>query len=46
MNGIVAEGFAHPEHAGLWTTVGSIEAALEAVGNAPAPRVAADAKWT
>jgi hypothetical protein len=30
----------------LWTTVGSIEAALEAVGNAPRPRVAADAKWT
>jgi len=46
MDGIVAEGFAHPEHARLWTTVGSIEAALEAVGNAPGPRVAADAKWT
>jgi hypothetical protein len=45
MNGIVAEGFAHPEHAGLWTTVGLMKRA-RAVGNALAPRVAADAKWT
>jgi uncharacterized protein (TIGR00730 family) len=46
MDSIIAEGFAHPEHAGLWTTVGSIEAALEAVESAAAPRVDADAKWT
>ena len=46
MDGIVAEGFAHPEHAGLWTTVDSIGAALEAVQSAPRARVGADAKWT
>jgi uncharacterized protein (TIGR00730 family) len=46
VNGIVAEGFAHPEHAGLWTTVGSIEAALATVESATGPRVGTDAKWT
>jgi uncharacterized protein (TIGR00730 family) len=46
VDGIIAEGFAHAEHAGLWTTVGSIEAALAAVQGAPGPRIGADAKWT
>jgi len=46
MDGIVAEGFAHPEHAGLWTTVGTIEAALDAVHRAAGPRAGADAKWS
>ncbi len=32
---IVREGFAHPEHAGLWRTAGSIEEAFAVLSDAP-----------
>jgi uncharacterized protein (TIGR00730 family) len=43
---VVAEGFAHPEHAALLTMASSIDEALETLGHAPPARVSADAKWT
>jgi uncharacterized protein (TIGR00730 family) len=46
IDGIVTEGFAHPEHATLFTTADSIEDAFRALERAPATRVTAEAKWT
>jgi uncharacterized protein (TIGR00730 family) len=43
---IVGEGFAHPDHAKLWTVVSSVEEVLPALRNQPPTRVHADAKWT
>jgi uncharacterized protein (TIGR00730 family) len=46
VDGLVAEGFAEPEHARLLTMASSIDEALGALRRAPPPRVSADAKLT
>ena len=43
--GLVATGFAHPEHANLLTIVRSVEDVFAALRDAPPTRVSADAKW-
>jgi hypothetical protein len=42
----VDAGFAHPEHARLFTIVESIDAVFEALATAPPSATPADAKWT
>lgn len=43
---IIRQGFAHPDHADLYSTAPSVEAALARIRAAPASRTPADAKWT
>jgi uncharacterized protein (TIGR00730 family) len=43
---IVGEGFAHPEHAALFSTAGSVDEALAELGQASRGAVRPDAKWT
>ncbi len=42
---MIAEGFAHPEHVGLFTTVASVDAVFDALAAAPATAARADLKW-
>jgi len=42
---IVGAGFAHPDHAGLFTVVPSVDDVLPALRDTPPSRVGADAKW-
>jgi uncharacterized protein (TIGR00730 family) len=46
VDAVVAEGFAHPEHAKLFTIVPAVGDVFPALANAPATRVNAEAKWT
>jgi uncharacterized protein (TIGR00730 family) len=46
IDGIIGEGFAHPEHARLFITAGSVEEALAALAQARPSAVKSDAKWT
>jgi uncharacterized protein (TIGR00730 family) len=45
LDGIIGEGFAHPEHAGLFVTAGSVDAALAALEDTPPRQVKSEAKW-
>ena len=42
---VVAAGFAHPEHANLFTMASSVEEVFTALRGAPPTRVNPDAKW-
>jgi len=46
IDGIIGEGFARPEHAGLFVTASSVDEALAALEDAPPRQVKSDAKWT
>ncbi len=41
----VAEGYARPQNRDMFTAVDSVPAVFDALAAAPAPQVAADAKW-
>jgi len=43
---VVEAGFAHPDHAQLFTLARSVEEVFDAVRDAPPTRIDADAKWT
>ena len=46
VDAVVGEGFAHPDHAKLFTIVDSVAEVFTALSSAPAVGVGADAKWT
>jgi len=46
IDGIIGEGFAHPEHARLFVTARSVQEALVALVHAQPSAARADAKWT
>lgn len=46
VDAVVGAGFAHPEHADLFTIVPAVADVFPALERAPSTRVKADAKWT